>query len=79
MDGDRAEDSDCTPGSDRLRACPLADGSRGRINPARMLGLLAVGPAWQWVSIVTGSLFLVPAADAMMRQNRTPTEFNPLD
>jgi len=52
---------------------------KGRINPATMLGLLALMPAWQWFSIVTGSLYLVPAADAMMRQNRTSGVPDPLD
>jgi hypothetical protein len=44
-----------------------------------MLGLVAMMPAWQWFSIVTGSLYLVPAADAMIRQNRDSSARNPLD
>jgi hypothetical protein len=79
MSGDWAKDSYRAPGLDRLNACPKGVGRRGRINPATMLGLVAMMPAWQWSSIVTGSLYLVPAADAMMRQNRDSTPRNPLD
>jgi hypothetical protein len=50
-----------------------------RIHPETMLGLVAMRAAWPWFSIVTGSLYLVPTADAMMRQNRETIPDVPLD
>jgi hypothetical protein len=88
MDGDWGEDSEpqrragiqpAGAAAARLNAPPALDGRGRRINPATMLGLVAMMPAWQWCSIVTASLYLVPAADAMMRQNREPRVRDPLD
>jgi len=51
----------------------------GRINPETTLGLVVMRAAWPWFSNGTGSLYLVPAADAMMRQNRETIPDVPLD
>lgn len=56
-----------------------APAANGRLNAAGMLGRVAMGPAWQWFPIVTGSLFLVPAADAMIPANRHESAVDPLD
>jgi hypothetical protein len=61
-----------------MGACRVLSGD-ARIDPQTMLGLVAMRAAWPWFSIVTASLYLVPAADAMMRQNRDIDVRDPLD
>jgi hypothetical protein len=79
MNGNWEKDNERGRRLDRLNACPTGAGRTGQINPATMLGLLAMMPAWQWFSIVTSSLYLVPAADAMIRQSRDFSSRVPLD
>ena len=77
MDGDWETDNRATG---RLSACRTStEMAPDGINPETMLGLVVMRAAWPWFLNVTGSLYLVPTADAMMRQNRETIPDVPLD